>query len=251
MNTPETRLEVAVARRIAAGLTATEVIEAADRIIIEAGGSLDDDAPEIRDEVAAIAWHLDPRPDEVAAILEAHQATDEHFDAGRLRAAPEPSPLRVVERLDECGMRTPGWVEGRWVTLADGQAWALPPIHANWGPRTLLDGTIDPMHPHGVPAEVLGGVAMLHAALQRRGAMQLGHLALFKIARGLLAENYWLTADQRKGLMPYDVTSPCWAVEAAAFGVDDVHRIVAAVAFHVKPFLDEYRAHLGLVVQAA
>lgn len=245
MNKLELRLEIAVARRIAAGQTAPETIEAADLIIIEAGGSLDDDAPEIRDEVAAIAWHLDPRPDEVAAILETHLSEP----GPELDSAPAARPLGPP--LNEKALRKPGWQEGVWVRLRDGQRWCIPPIVVQWGARTLADGTIETTFPHGVPTPVISGAILFHCSMRRPLNAFLGHLALFRIAAALLAENYEVDEETAHNLMPYTVFAPAWAAEVQAYGgTAEINATVSILAYHAAPFLTEYRTQVGLPTPA-
>jgi hypothetical protein len=113
----------------------------------------------------------------------------------------------------EIAARRPDWIEGEWITLADGEAWSFPPTEAIPGYqeaarkacRVFVDNilallNIDAIHRAGKKAKE-GDPSDLLLTIVRMFAL---YQIVFFAGSALLKRNYFVTDADCERLMPFN-----------------------------------------------
>ena len=115
--------------------------------------------------------------------------------------------------LDEKGLRRPGWTEGEWITLADGQAWSFPDPAAVPGHNELAADAARELSDQMIPLMNIDAIAKQgeRALASDPGDMfrSIGRaLAVYRIAfragSNLLRRNYAIGDEECERLMPFN-----------------------------------------------
>lgn len=106
--------------------------------------------------------------------------------------------------FDEKALRRPEWAEGRWITLADGQAWSFPEPSVSFFPK-LEGGKVEMGHriTFGPEAD-----AEIDAIFNPETDPFASLTAQVTLAARLLLTNYDLASDHLSSLLVKDAKDP-------------------------------------------
>ena len=107
--------------------------------------------------------------------------------------------------------RRPDWIEGTWITLADGCAWSFPPpsaipgyqVDAKEVARQFVD-TLLPLLTDAMSGHYLSSQANPKQILAQIGRAFAMHQIVFRVGCLLLKRNYDLDDSEFQALMPFD-----------------------------------------------
>jgi hypothetical protein len=124
--------------------------------------------------------------------------------------------VRPMNRLlapSEVTTRRPDWIEGEWITLADGQAWSFPPPESIAGDqdaarvaaREVVDNVLSLINLDAVrqaaPQATTGDPSGMLRTIGRMFAL---YQVVFFAGSALLKQNYLISDADCDGLMPFN-----------------------------------------------
>lgn len=117
--------------------------------------------------------------------------------------------------LNEAELRKEGWVEGEWITLADGNRWCFPRPMIELGPEFGDDGSIELGKPR-VTIDSTYDAKMEDYITSENGVDEVR--ALMRLAVDLLSRNYDLKPEHYREILKYRVGDESSKAMWAAIG---------------------------------